>query len=258
MKKTLGSNSEWKRWGEIDPLFGVCTWQNKERNGSNPWTDQEFYQLGESDWKDFSRHWEMYGVNRESCLEIGCGAGRITMQLASYFNEVHAIDVSEKMIEYAKKNISRSSVAFHLSNGMNIPLADKSISSVFSTHVFQHLDSLSVASKYFAEIARTMKTNGTLMIHLPVYSWPSKSGIPRMIYGMIFAVQTAIGNIRAREKRLLMQYCIAKPSMRGLRYPIEYFFEVLPNHGFDDVELAVFVTKSNNDPHPFLFARKSA
>ena len=89
------------------------------------------------------------------------------------------------------------------------------------------------------------------------FLWPFKNGMLRpMIYGMIFAVQTAIGNIRAREKRLLMQYCIAKPSMRGLRYPIEYFFEVLPKYGFQDVELAVFVTKSNNDPHPFLFARK--
>lgn len=72
--KELASNKEWKKWGEIDPLFGVASWQNKQRDGSNPWTDQEFYQLGDSDWKDFSRHWEMYGVSRESCLEIGCGA----------------------------------------------------------------------------------------------------------------------------------------------------------------------------------------
>ncbi len=250
--KELASNKEWKKWGEIDPLFGVASWQNKQRDGSNPWTDQEFYQLGDSDWKDFSRHWEMYGVSRESCLEIGCGAGRITMQLASYFNQVHAIDVSEKMIEYAKKHISISSVAFHLSNGMNIPIADQSVFSVFSTHVFQHFDSLSVADKYFAEIARTMKTNGTLMIHLPIYRWPSKSRILTMIY----AAQKTIGDIRARGKRLLMHYGMAKPLMRWLNYPIEYFYEVLPKYGFDDVELAVFVTKSNNDPHSFIFARK--
>lgn len=174
------------------------------------------------------------------------------MQLASYFNQVHAIDVSEKMIEYAKKHISISSVAFHLSNGMNIPIADQSVFSVFSTHVFQHFDSLSVADKYFAEIARTMKTNGTLMMHLPIYRWPSKSRILTMIY----AAQKTIGDIRARGKRLLMHYGMAKPLMRWLNYPIEYFYEVLPKYGFDDVELAVFVTKSNNDPHSFIFARK--
>lgn len=252
--KELSSNKEWKKWGEIDPLFGVASWQNKERDSSNPWTDKEFYQLGKLDWQDFSRHWEMFGVNRESCLEIGCGAGRITMQLGLYFNQVHAIDVSEKMIEYAKKQITSSSVAFHLSNGRDIPLANQSVSSVFSTHVFQHFDSLSVADRYFAEIARTIKTNGTLMIHLPIYRWPSKLGIFRMIY----ATQKIIGDMRARGKRLLMQYGIVKPLMRGLGYPIEYFYEVLPKHGFDNVEIAVFVTKSNNDPHSFVFARKKS
>ncbi len=250
--RELPSNKEWKMWGEIDPLFGVASWKNKARNAANPWTDQEIYQLGELDWKDFSRHWEMYGVNRDSCLEIGCGVGRITMQLASYFNQVHAIDVSEKMIEYAKKHISNSSIAFYLSNGMDIPLADRSVVSVFSTHVFQHFDSLSVADTYFAEISRIMKKDGTFMLHLPIHIWPSTSRILRIIY----TAQQTFGDLRARGKRLLMQYGMAKPIMRMLNYPLEYFYEALPKFGFDDVELAVFVTKSNNSPHPFIFARR--
>jgi len=53
-----------------------------------------------------------------------------------------------------------------------------------------------------------------------------------------------------------MQYGLARPFMRRLSYPIEYFYSVLPSHGFQDVELAVFAAKSNNDPHPFVFARK--
>jgi ubiquinone/menaquinone biosynthesis C-methylase UbiE len=250
--KKIDSNAEWKKWGEIDPLFGVASWQNKERDGSSPWTNQEFYQLGESDWKDFSKHWEMYGVDRESCLEIGCGAGRITMQLASYFNQVYAIDVSEEMIAYAKKHISSSSVAFHVTNGIDIPVADQSVSSVFSTHVFQHFDSLSVADRYFAEISRAMNTNGTLMIHLPFYGWPSNS----RVFSMIYAVQKSLGDIRASGKRILMQYGMSKPLMRRLCYPMDHFYKVLPKYGFDDVELAVFVAKSNNDPHSFVFARK--
>jgi ubiquinone/menaquinone biosynthesis C-methylase UbiE len=251
--KDLASNREWQKWGEIDPLFGVASWQNKEKEGPSPWTDQEFYRVGDADWKDFSRHWEKYGVNRESCLEIGCGAGRITVQLASYFKEVHAIDVSDKMIEYARRQILGSSVVFHLSNGMDIPLADQSVFSVFSTHVFQHFDSLTVADRYFAEIARTMKPDGTLMIHLPVYKWPSKLRVLRMIY----SAQKSVGNVRATGKRLLMRFGLARPLMRGLGYPVEYLYEVLPKHGFGDVELALFVTKSNNALHSFVFARKS-
>jgi SAM-dependent methyltransferase len=252
--KELASNKEWKKWGEIDPLFGVASWQNKQRGGSSPWTDEQFYQLGESDWEGFARHWEMYGVNRENCLEIGCGAGRITMQLAQYFKDVQAIDVSEEMIEYARRNISGSSVTFHLSSGIDIPLADQSVISVFSTHVFQHFDSLSVADCYFSEIARTLRPGGTIMIHVPVYAWPSESLLLRVSY----AAQKAMGDLRARGKRLLMHYDVVRPFMRGLSYPMEYLFEALPSHGFGDIELAVFAARGNNDPHSFVFARKSA
>ena len=251
--KDLASNKEWKKWGEIDPLFGVASWKNRGKGESNPWTDEEFYHLGEQDWEDFSRHWELYGVNRESCLEIGCGAGRITMQLATYFNLVHAVDVSDKMIEYAKLNISNSSVNFHITNGIDIPLPDQSVFSVFSTHVFQHFDSLKVAEGYFAEISRVMKPSGTLMIHLPIYKWPSK----HRIFKMIYAARNTILDVRAKYKRLLMQYGHGKTIMRRLAYPLNFFYETLPKYNFDDIEVAIFVTKSNNDPHPFIFARKN-
>lgn len=75
---------------------------------------------------------------------------------------------------------------------------------------------------------------------------------------MIYAAQKAIGDVRASGKRMLMQYGMAKPLMRRLSYPIEYFYKVLPKYGFDDIELAVFVAKSNNDPHSFIFARKKS
>jgi ubiquinone/menaquinone biosynthesis C-methylase UbiE len=250
--REIASNKEWKKWGETDPLFGVATWQNKNKGGANPWTDEDFYKFGESDWKDFRRHWERYGVNNESCLEIGCGAGRITMQLATYFNEVYALDVSEKMIEYAKKHIKSPSVVFHVSNGTDIPLGDQSVFSVFSTHVFQHFDSLSVANMYFAEIARVLKADGSLMIHLPVYKWP----VMPKAFSQLYAIRKRVEDMRAHVRRLLMQYGMAKPIMRGLRYPVDFFYEVLPELGFDDIEISIFVTKSNNDPHSFVFARK--
>lgn len=251
--KELASNKEWKKWGETDPLFGVASWQNKNKDGTDPWTTEDFYQLGESDWIDFRRHWEMYGINKESCLEIGCGTGRITMQLASYFNEVHALDISNKMIDYAKKHIASPSVIFYISKGIDIPLDDRSVYSVFSTHVFQHLDSYSVAKDYFAEIARVLKPEGTLMIHLPIYKWPSMS----RGFSQLYAIRKHVGNMSANVKRVLMDFGMAKPIMRGLAYPVEFFYQELPKYGFHDIEISIFVTRSNNDPHPFIFAKKT-
>jgi 2-polyprenyl-3-methyl-5-hydroxy-6-metoxy-1,4-benzoquinol methylase len=97
----LRTNSEWREWGRRDPLFGVASWSKKNVGGSNPWTDEEFYAIGQSDWREFEEHWRKYGYAAGTFVEIGCGAGRITSQLSLAFERGHALDVSEDMIRYA-------------------------------------------------------------------------------------------------------------------------------------------------------------
>jgi SAM-dependent methyltransferase len=251
--KELASNKEWKKWGETDPLYGVATLPDKNKGGTNPWTNEDFYKFGELDWIDFRRHWEMYGVNNESCLEIGCGAGRITMQLASYFNEVHALDISGEMIDYAKKHITSPSVIFHISNWIDISLDDRSVYSVFSTLVFQHLDSLLIAKDYFAEIARVLKPKGTLMVGLPIYRWPSMS----TGFSQVYSIRQRLSNMKVHVGRVFMDFGMAKPTMRGLYYPVEFFYDELPKCGFHDIVISFFATMANNAPHPFVFAKKT-
>jgi len=250
--KEPSSNKEWKQWGATDPLYGVASWEGREKDGENPWTDEEFYQLGESDWSDFRKHWEQYGVDRTSCTEIGCGAGRMTKQLATFFGEVHALDVSPDMIEYARKRLENPAIHFHVSNGSEIPLENRSVSAVFSTHVFQHFDSLADAERYLGEVARVLKPGGTVMIHLPIYKWPGTGRAFRPIYRL----QQLVQDVKARAKRFLMRYGLAKPIMRSLIYPVRFFYDVLPGLGFDDIEISIFVTKSNKAQHPFVFATK--
>jgi hypothetical protein len=78
----MKSNIEWQEWGERDPLYPVDAWQGTERGSPHAWTDAELYELGRSDWADFLRHWQHYGLNAGNCLEIGCGAGRTTKRLS--------------------------------------------------------------------------------------------------------------------------------------------------------------------------------
>jgi len=246
------SNTEWKKWGQIDPLYAVASWDGKRKDGKEPWTKEEFYKLGQSDCKDFVEHWEKYGVDRTSCLEIGCGAGRLTMHLSRYFQTVHAIDASQGMIDYAREHILSSSVMFYLSDGLNIPLRDNSASAVFSTHVFQHFDSLSHATAYFCEIYRVLTPGGSLMIHLPVYNWPTMPGV----FDTLYSLREYIGDIRAWAWRHLSELGILAPTMRGLKYPVSYLYNTLTKQGFTHIEISFFAVRSNGSLHPCVFARK--
>ena len=163
-----------EKWGKTDPLWGVALWPGKSKSGANPWSEAEFYSLGASDWKDFHIRWERYGLDHKSCVEIGCGAGRITAHLRESFERVFALDVSPGMIDYAATRIADAK--FFSTNGVDIPLDDSSVTAAFSTHVLQHLDAPENALPIFGEVHRVLKKDGTMMIHLPIYEWPTVDG----------------------------------------------------------------------------------
>lgn len=254
MKTTLTSNIEWKKWGETDPLMGVATRAGKSVDGVDPWQDEEFYDLGRSDWSDFAQRWSRCGYNSDSCLEIGCGVGRITQQLASDFQHVYALDVSEGMLAFARKHIQSKSVTFLLGDGLRVPLPNASVTSVFSTHVFQHFDSIQHASGYFEEVARVLKPEGSLMIHLPIHHWPAMAGA----FNLLYRTRKQLGDIRARVRRQLIRLRMSNGFMRGLSYSQTYLFEFLPSCGLTNVEIMVFPTTAERTIHSFVFARRAA
>ena len=114
---SIASNIEWKKWGEEDPLYGVASWKGKAVGETAPWTDSAFYTVGKSDWQDALRHWERYGLSKTRCVEIGCSAGRLTMHMVQSFEQVHALDVSEGMLAYARAQVNDPSATFHLTSG---------------------------------------------------------------------------------------------------------------------------------------------
>jgi len=252
-KQSLGSNVEWQEWGSIDPLFGVASRHGRSKAGPNPWTDAEFYECGELDWQDFAAHWERYGIDRTSCVDIGCGAGRITAGLAKCFRTTHAVDVSKGMLDYARKQTNEASVIFHLTDGRRLPLSDNSVTAAFSSLVFQHFDSVDVGTSQFAEIFRVLKKGGTMMIQVPVYRWPGTD----TLFGLLYAARRILGNLRARLRRTLLLMGFGNPFMRGTHYEIKWLYSELTKIGFRDIELIIFPTKSSNGhPYSFVLARK--
>lgn len=248
----LQSNREWEMWGEKDPLWGVAAYKDRKRTGSNPWNNDDFYKMGSQDWKDFSEVWSTFGMQKGSCLEIGCGAGRITRHIENDFDSVHAIDVSPGMLEYARENAGTKKTTFHLYDGVNIPLPDNSVEAAFSCHVFQHLDSLEDAHDLFLEVYRVLAPGGTLLIHIPVHFWPFRS----KKYKALHKLGLKLGNMRKKWRRTLGNLGLTDPYMAGLSFPEEFFFSKLSRSGFEGGMLTTFALKSNNVPHTCYLVKK--
>ena len=251
----MKTNEEWKAWGKEDPLYGTASWVGRRRGEDNEWTDVAFYDLGRSDWQDFSTRWDCYGYNRESCLEIGCGAGRITKQLSKEFQVVHALDVSMDMINYARRYVKGDHVNWHLTDGTSIPLQDSLVYSIFSCHVFQHFPSVEDGLMYFKEIQRVLKPGGTMMIHLPLHDFPTVnkkfSSLVRFLYSLFLISTSVKGDVRRWKMRR-----DGKKYMHGISYEASQLNKQLQSFGFEKIEFANFPMQSNDHLHSCVFATK--
>lgn len=243
------SNAEWRKWGRDDPFYGVAAWAGRQRGGSNPWTAEDFYALGQSMWGDFRRRWVAYGVDFGRVVDIGCGAGRLTKAMVADFESVIGVDVSDGMLEVARANIAESNVELRLGDGITLPVDTSTADAAFSAHVFQHLDSLALAHANFSEIARVLKPGATTMIHLPVVMPPT--GIPGVL--RLLAAKNRVDDARATLRRWRRA-----PLMRWAQYPWPWLVRELSTLGFVDVELAVFLSAGSGIHHACVLARRSA
>ena len=132
----------------------------------------EFRQTGQ---EDYMRYILEDGVLREKLgvlrdkkvLEIGCGAGRMTEFFAKDFKEVHGLDISGELVDYAKHRLySLDNVSFAVNDGKSIPYGNGYFDLIFSYLVLQHIPEVDIVQDYFKDIKRTLKPGGLAKIQL--------------------------------------------------------------------------------------------
>ncbi len=258
------SNTEWLHWGYRDPLYGVCSILGKSRSNPDPWTEQDFYDRAMPEFQTNFRHWEQYGVVRESCVEIGCGAGRMTRCLQKVFSTVHACDVSPGMLALVKKNCDPNIVKVYQTDGCGLPLPDHSVTAAYSTIVFQHFDSPEIGLQYFVELYRVMKSGGTFMINLPFHQFPN-TNIQRP-FRVAERIARSYDKLTQSLRRILIR--LGPPVMftrigrrlgefmGAMSYELGSLVRELERMGFRDVEVEYYYVPIEERHHPFFFGRK--
>jgi len=100
------------------------------------------------------------GIN---VLELGCGTGSFTRELARSGANVVAIDVSSELLEIAKANSSAPNVRYEIRNAYELSYPNATFDSVVGSSVLHHLE----VEDALREIYRVLKPGGTIYFTEP-------------------------------------------------------------------------------------------
>ena len=98
-----------------------------------------------------------------SVLELGCGTGYFTRELACSGANIVAVDVSPDLLEIAKANSSAPTVRYEIQNAYELSYPDAVFDSVVGSSVLHHLE----IQEAIREIYRVLKPSGTIYFTEP-------------------------------------------------------------------------------------------
>jgi SAM-dependent methyltransferase len=103
----------------------------------------------------------------KEALDIGCGIGRMEVELASRLASIRAVDVSPEMLNAARRRCVASNVFFSSCSGLDLEeLADGSFDLVFAVDSFPYIAQVGMplVQKYFDEAWRVLRARGDFVI----------------------------------------------------------------------------------------------
>ncbi|HNQ23994.1 MAG TPA: class I SAM-dependent methyltransferase [Phycisphaerae bacterium] len=124
-----------------------------------------------------------------TCLEIGCGIGRLMRPLAKRCRRLIGVDISPKMVTAAKRYLRGvRNVELHVNDGQSLAMvSEASVDWVYSHLTFQHLTLPEVVDAYLAEIARVLRPGGYCRIQAwreAPLSWEQRlKNVARLVLG---------------------------------------------------------------------------
>jgi 2-polyprenyl-3-methyl-5-hydroxy-6-metoxy-1,4-benzoquinol methylase len=114
----------------------------------------------------WARRVKMIGAHLKSgmtILELGCGAGYFTKELARSGAEIVAIDVSADLLEIAKANCPASNIRFEIQDACALTYSNATFDSVVGSSILHHLE----VERALREIRRVLKPGGTIYFTEP-------------------------------------------------------------------------------------------
>ncbi len=136
-------SKEWEHLGESDPYWSVITQPYYHINEFEPHREQFFKSGGHTEYV-FLSSLRRCGVNPNllsSCLDFGCGVGRVTAHLSKTFESVIGVDVSRSHLKLAREQFDShniSNVQLIQLNDFNVLSALPKVDALITVITLQH------------------------------------------------------------------------------------------------------------------------
>ena len=169
------SDKNWESYGKSDPYYGVLTHPDYKSSNLTEEKIKAFFESGEIH-IDYIISRIKSKIDRDfcpiSCLDFGCGTGRLVIPLAKRFNYVTGVDVSSSMLSETYKNCQN----YGLCN-VDLLKSDDALSEITGTFnfihsfiVLQHIPKVR-GEKILHRLIELLSPNGVAALHF-TYSVP--------------------------------------------------------------------------------------
>ncbi len=158
---------QWEALGRTDPYWAVLS--HPEKKGDR-WDRDEFFATGEAEIAAVLTRLDALGARPQfgTVLDFGCGVGRLCRALASRFERVLGVDVSQAMLtEACAVNADLANIEFVRNDNINLDIVpDQSVDLLYSNLVLQHMPRERQRA-YIAEFSRVVRPGGVLVFQVP-------------------------------------------------------------------------------------------
>lgn len=100
--------------------------------------------------------------SKAKILDVGCGAGFLTNELALAGHEVSGVDLSGDSLEVAKRYDKTSSVKYQIADAYALPYEAESFDVVCALDFLEHVDD---PARAISEISRVLRPEGSFFFH---------------------------------------------------------------------------------------------
>ena len=227
------SDSDWRKWGRIDPYFGVVSFDEfkADRIADNR---ARFFDTGRREIEialnDIAAR---YGdVARLRALDFGSGVGRLALPLAERYDEVVGVDISDAMIAEARDNCCDAGVrnAHFVLSDDELTRVSGSFDLVHSYIVLQHIPvdrGLALTSQMLSRLA----PGGVACLHYSL----QRTLPPAREFVYMLKHRAPFGRL---VMNLLQRRAWDAPAMQMNNYPLARILRLYAQHGLEDVFVA--------------------